>query len=195
MPASSGAAIAILRIELQDIEPLIWRRVSVPASVSLKTVHSVIQAAMGWLDCHLWEFEANGRKYSLLIPDDPEWNSRIANAATTKLSTLLTGGVGQLNYIYDFGDNWQHRIIVEKLMPADPNKICPQFLGGERKCPPEDCGGFPGYYDFLDNIASKQNKKRKAALEWYGAPYDPDDIDEHRIAASLRPFARTRHGA
>ena len=61
-------------------------------------------------------------------------------------------------YVYDMGDNWQHWIIVEKLKPAEPGAVYPQFLGGERRCPPEDCGGHPGYYDFLDNIASKQNK-------------------------------------
>ncbi|MGO8922544.1 MAG: IS1096 element passenger TnpR family protein [Xanthobacteraceae bacterium] len=58
-------------------------------------------------------------------------------------------------------------------------------------CPPEDCGGFPGYYDFLDNIASKQSKKRKAALDWYGAPYDPDEIDEQQIVITLNRIAKT----
>jgi hypothetical protein len=156
--------IAILRVELEDIEPLIWRRVAVRTSMNLKGVHSVIQAAMSWLDYHLWEFAAGDRKYGMLIPNDRDWNERIKNAATTKLSALLTIGVRQIGYVYDMGDNWQHRIIVEKLKAAEPGAQYPQFLGGERRCPPEDCGGFFGYYEFLDNIASKQSKKRKAAL-------------------------------
>jgi hypothetical protein len=183
--------IAILRIELEDIEPLIWRRVAVRTSVNLKVLHSVIQAAMGWLDCHLWEFEANERKYSMLIPDDSEWNRRITNAATTKLSALLTTGMREMGYLYDMGDNWQHRIIVEKLKAIEPG-IYPQFLGGERRCPPEDCGGIPGYYEFLDNIASKQSKKRKATLDWYGGPYVPDDIGEQQIITALSRIANTR---
>jgi hypothetical protein len=183
--------IAILRIELEDIDPLIWRRVAVRTSINLKSVHGVIQAAMGWLDRHLWEFTANERKYSVLIPNDPDWNARINNAATTKLSALLATGVEGISYIYDIGDNWQHRIIVEKLKAAEPGVLYPQFLGGERRCPPEDCGGFPGYYDFLDNIASKQSKKRKAALDWYGAPYDPDEIDEQQIVIALNRIANT----
>jgi hypothetical protein len=183
--------IAILRIELEDIEPLIWRRIAVRTSMNLKAVHRVIQAAMGWLDCHLWEFTANERKYSVLIPNDPDWNARINNAATTKLSALLATGVEGISYIYDIGDNWQHRIIIEKLKSAEPGVLYPQFLGGERRCPPEDCGGFPGYYDFLDNIASKQSKKRKAALDWYGAPYDPDEIDEQQIVIALNRIANT----
>jgi hypothetical protein len=192
MTAPAADAIAILRIELEDIEPLIWRRVAVRTAMNLKALHGVIQAAMGWLDYHLWEFAANERKFGILIPNDPDWNARIGNAAATKLSTLLTGGVTQIDYIYDMGDNWQHRIIVEKLMPAEPGALYPQFLGGERRCPPEDCGGFPDYYDFLENIASKQSKKRKEALDWYGAPYDPDDIDEQQIAITLKRIANAQ---
>ena len=192
MTASDDDGIAILRIELQDIEPLIWRRVAVRTSMNLKAVHGVIQAAMGWLDYHLWEFAANERKYGILIPNDPEWNERISNAAATKLSALIATGVAEIDYIYDIGDNWQHRIIVEKLKPAEPGALYPQFLGGERRCPPEDCGGFPGYYDFLENITSKQNKKRKAALDWYGRPYDPDDIEEQQIVINLKSIANPR---
>ena len=193
MTVSNDTAIAVLRIEVEDIEPLIWRRVAVPTSMNLKAVHDVIQAAMGWLDCHLWEFTANERKYSLLIPNDPEWNGRITDAATTKLSMLVATGVTNISYVYDMGDNWQHRIIVEKLMPTEPGARYPLFLGGERRCPPEDCGGFPGYYEFLDNITSKQSKKRKAALDWYGRPYDPDDIDEKQIVLALKRIANRRH--
>lgn len=192
MTASSDDAIAILRIELEDIEPLIWRRVAVPASMNLKAIHSVIQTAMGWLDYHLWEFTANGSKYGILIPNDPDWNERTENAAVTKLSALLTAGVKEISYTYDMGDNWQHRIIVEQLEPAEPGTPYPRFLGGERRCPPEDCGGLPGYYDFLDNIASKQSKKRKAALDWYGRPYDPDNIDEQQIVIALKRIAGRR---
>jgi hypothetical protein len=134
MTTSDEDAIAFLRIELEDIEPLIWRRVAVPTSMSLKAVHNVIQAAMGWLDNHLWEFKINDGKYGILIPNDPDWNERINNAATTKLSALLATGITEIGYIYDFGDNWQHRIIVEKLEPAEPGALYPQFLGGERRC-------------------------------------------------------------
>jgi hypothetical protein len=190
MPASN-ADIAILRIELEGIAPLIWRRVAMRTSVNLKALHSVIQASMGWLDCHLWEFEANDRKYSMLIPGDPEWNRRITDAVATKLSALLTTDVREMSYLYDMGDGWQHRIIVEKLKAIELGTY-PQFLGGERRCPPEDCGGIPGYYEFLDNIASKHSKKRKVALDWYGGPYDPNDIGEQQIITALSRVANTR---
>jgi pRiA4b ORF-3-like protein len=181
--------IAILRIELEDIKPLIWRRVSVRTSMKLKAAHDVIQSIMGWLDCHLWEFAANGQGYSMLVPNDADWNERIKDVAKTKLSALLASGVREIGYVYDMGDNWQHRIIVEKLKAVEFGARYPQFLGGERRCPPEDCGGVPGYYDFLKIIASRQSKKRKAALDWYGGPYDPDEIGEQEIVAALHRIA------
>jgi hypothetical protein len=187
MPDSNDTAI--LRIELEGIEPLIWRRAAIRTSMNLKAVHGVIQAAMGWLDCHLWEFEANERKYSLLIPDDPDWNERVEDATKTTLSALLNNGVRTVGYVYDMGDYWEHRVIVERLGAAEPGAQYPRFLGGERRCPPEDCGGVPGYYEFLDGIASKDQKNRKAALDWYGRPYDPNDIGEHQITAALRSLA------
>jgi hypothetical protein len=88
--------IVILRIELEDIEPLIWRRVAVPVSMNLEVVHSVIQGAMGWLDCH-FEFAANEHKYAMLLPDDPDWNERVSDATKAKLTSLLSAGLRELD--------------------------------------------------------------------------------------------------
>jgi len=191
MTAASARQIAILRIELEDIEPLIWRRVAVPTSINLNVMHDVIQAVIGWLDHHLWEFTANERRYGMFIPNDPDWNARVDNAAKIKLSALLSKGAKEIGYVYDMGDNWEHRIIVEKVKAAESGAHYPQFLGGERRCPPEDCGGLPGYYEFLKNIASKQSKKRKAAIDWYGGPYDPDEIGEQEIVVALHRITNT----
>jgi hypothetical protein len=188
---TSSDAIAILRVELAYIEPLIWRRVAVRTSTNLRALHKVIQAAMGWLDYHLWEFTADERRYSIAIPGDPDWNKRIHNAASTTLSALLTSGVTEFGYLYDFGDDWAHRVVVEAVKPAEPGESYPCFLGGERRCPPEDCGGPPGYFEFIENIASKRGKKAKEALEWYGGPYDPADIDERQIKITLGRIANS----
>jgi Plasmid pRiA4b ORF-3-like protein len=178
--------IAILRIELQAIEPLIWRRVAVRSAVSLTELHRVIQAAMGWLNCHLWQFEIGDKKYGMQIPNDPDWNERTEDADATTLSSLLGRKVKEFGYVYDMGDYWEHRIIVErKTAPASDAKY-PQFLGGERRCPPEDCGGTPGYYEFIKNVTSKRKDKRAHAVAWYGGPYDADDIGEQTIVTALR---------
>lgn len=182
--------IAVLRIELEDIAPLIWRRVAVRTSMNLGALHRVIQAVMGWQDCHLWEFVSGDDKYGMLIPNDRDWNERIKDVAKTKVSTLLSG-VREVGYVYDMGDNWEHRFIAEKVKAAEFGAHYPKFLGGERRCPPEDCGGLPGYYEFLKNIASKKSERRKGAIEWYGGPYDPDEIGEQEIVAALERIVKT----
>jgi len=186
MSSSTDNTIAKLRVELEGIQPLIWRRVAVPTSMKLNALHKVVQTAMGWLDRHLWMLTAGDRNYGIFIPGDDDWNARINDAETTTLAMILSGGLKEFGYVYDFGDNWEHRIIVENVKPAEQQTSYSEFLGGERRCPPEDCGGIPGYYDFLDKITAKQGKKRKTALDWYGGPYDPDGIDEQQIVMNLQ---------
>lgn len=185
--------LAILRIELADIEPLIWRRVAVRGSTSLATLHRIIQAAMGWLDYHLWEFTVDDVIYGIPDPDDISWGRKVERASTAKLAKVLGSGVKAFSYVYDMGDNWEHRVIVERIEAIQPNTLYPEFLGGEWRCPPEDCGGLPGYYEFLDNIAGpekgKAGKKKKEALDWYGGPYDPSEIAEEQIRITLRRIA------
>jgi hypothetical protein len=184
--------IAVVRIELEGIEPLIWRRVAVPTAITLDGLNDVIQAAMGWLNSHLWEIDVEDQKFGPFVPDEPDWNERIQNAATVTVSSLLGRGVSEFGYLYDMGDGWQHRIIIEKQKRCDAGVQYPQFLGGERRCPPEDCGGVPGYYEFLKNIASQRKQAREAALRWYGQSYDPNDIDEKKIVVALK---RTAHAS
>lgn len=182
--------VAALRIELQGIEPLIWRRLAVRTTMTLMGVHRVIQAAMGWRDCHLWHFEAGRRRYSMRVPSEPEWNERYEDAGRARLGMLLDGGLRRFEYAYDMGDNWEHSIIVEKVSAPAPSAKYPQFLGGERRCPPEDCGGAPGYFEFIKQISGKQKRVRDEALRWYGGPYDPDDIDEPKIVRALGKTAK-----
>ena len=140
---------------------------------------------MGSLNSHLWDFESNGRKYGPLLPSEPDWNERVANAETVTLRTLLHAGERRMQYVYDMGDSWEHSIIVERLTAPLPEVRYPQFLGGERRCPPEDCGGVPGYYEFLKNVTSERKDKRSHALVWYGGPYDADDFEEQKITTAL----------
>jgi hypothetical protein len=189
---ASAEEVAVLRIELQGVEPLIWRRVGVSTAMTLMEVHLVIQAVMGWLDCHLWHFETNGRRYAMRLPSEPEWNERYDDAASAALVALIELGVRRMRYIYDMGDFWEHSIIIERVRAPAPGVKYPQFLGGERRCPPEDCGGPHGYFEFLKNISSKQRRVRSDALRWYGGPYDPDDIGQSKIVRALGRIAGRR---
>lgn len=181
----TNETIARLRISLADTEPEVWRRVDVPLTASLKMLHDIIQGAMGWQDYHLWEFEAEERRYGL---PDPEWpDQELTAAKNVKLGTLIDRGVRELTYTYDMGDNWEHRVTVEAVRPGDADTKYPRFIDGARRCPPEDVGGTPGYDNFLDAMADPNHQEHADVLEWYGGLYDPANIDElitkRRVAA------------
>ncbi|HTV29174.1 MAG TPA: plasmid pRiA4b ORF-3 family protein, partial [Xanthobacteraceae bacterium] len=143
-------------------------------------------------DCHLWHIETDTARYSMRVPSEPEWNERYQDAARTTLGKLLDAGVRRMEYAYDMGDFWEHAIIVEKVSAPLPDVRYPQFLGGERRCPPEDCGGPQAYYEFLKNISSKRRQTRDDALRWYGGAYDPDDIGASNIAAAFERIGMPR---
>ncbi|EGF91392.1 plasmid pRiA4b ORF-3-like family protein [Asticcacaulis biprosthecium C19] len=111
--------IATVRIELRDTEPLIWREVEVPTSITLRVLHDIIQSAMGWLDYHLWEFTIGGQTYGL--PMDEDWGTaprKIADKA--RLRDVLNSNKTVIDYLYDFGDSWEHRVIVTDIRVGAP---------------------------------------------------------------------------
>jgi len=131
---------------------------------------------MGWQDCHLWEFEAAGRRYG---PTDPGWpDDEVAAARNVKLGALIDRGVRALAYTYDMGDDWLHDVAVEAVELAQPAVKYPRFLAGAGRCPPEDVGGLPGFEQFLEAMADPGHEEHEAVLEYYGGRFDPDGIDE-----------------
>ncbi|HDR8951492.1 plasmid pRiA4b ORF-3 family protein [Burkholderia vietnamiensis] len=179
---SSGQLLQ-LKIELSRIKPLIWRRILVPETVALAKLHRIIQAAMGWTDSHLHEFEIAGERYG--VPD-PEFDfgEPVISEVRTKLGKSL-GGDASLRYVYDFGDDWEHKIKVEKVLPAD---VCPTpvYLGGANACPPEHVGSPYGYVEFLEAIADSAHPEHEHMLGWHGGPFDPAAIDHDLIQARLQ---------
>jgi hypothetical protein len=150
---------------------------------------------MGWLDYHLWEFEIDDTIYGVPDPDGFDWGREIRPASAAKLAKILNRGVDKFTYTYDMGDNWLHRIMVERIDQALPDRLYPEFLAGARRCPPEDCGGIPGYYAFLAAVTASDKgggrRKKKEALDWYGGAYDADDIDEEQVRITLKRIANT----
>ena len=174
-----------LRIELLDTDPLVWRRVVVPERINLHRLHELIQDVMGWGDCHLYEFECNGRYYG--EPD--EWSDRpIALARNAKLKAIAARARDNaFHYLYDFGDGWEHRIIVEAtgMEELDP---CPRFIGGAMACPPEDIGGTVGYAALKAAATGEQDAHGQELLEGLDGEFDPETLDEVEIADMLEPF-------
>jgi hypothetical protein len=185
-------SVVRIRIALNDIEPQIWRRVAVPLDLSLKGLHDVIQAVLAWQDYHLFEFRIGEKVYGL---PDPEWDysRKVHKAKLAKLATFVAQGVSAFDYVYDMGDNWEHTVTVEVVEPADAAQKYPCFIDGARRAPPEDVGGVPGYYEFIDAISKPRHREHKQMLEWYGRDYDPDDIDSLMIRLRLGDIAKRRH--
>lgn len=173
-----------LKIELADIKPTVWRRIIVPETITLGKLHQVIQAVMGWTDSHLHEFEIAGEHYGIPDLDDP-FGPPVVSEARAKLGASLHGAK-IFRYVYDFGDNWEHKIKVEKVLPSDAYPV-PTCVGGTNACPPEDVGGPYSYPDFLEALADPTHPEHDQMLEWNGGPFDPTTFDleaiDHRLQA------------
>lgn len=184
--------IARIRIDLEHLEPRIWRRVEVSLTTNLRSLHEVIQAVMPWENYHLYQFTVGDRVYGEPDPEDAIWGHKIYQAKGMRLGTLIGRGVSEFLYTYDFGDDWRHRITVESVGVADPALDYPVFIDGERCAPPEDVGGPPGFMDFLEAISKRSHPQHKDMVRWYGGPFHPSDFGAAGIAASLRAIAERR---
>lgn len=184
--------IATIRIELRDSDPLIWRQVEAPTSITLKTLHDVIQATMGWFDRHLWEFTIAKRRYG--PPMDEDWGTERLDAAKVRLRDVLAARKTTIDYIYDFGDSWEHKLTVTDVRAGEPGHFYPRYVAGERNGPPEDCGGTPGFYDMLNAAADPKHPNHADAVEWLDG-YDLDTFDDLPIKIALGRIANRRNAA
>jgi hypothetical protein len=166
-----------LRIELEHITPLIWRRVRVAEAVTLATLHHIVKAAMGWSDSHLHEFEIARRRYG--VPDDDEWpeSEPLIDERRARLQSFVEARVRRFRYTYDFGDNWQHLMKIEDIVPRGTNQPLAVCIAGENRCPPEDVGGASGYAEFLGIVKNAQHPEHADMLQWAGGPFDPTEFD------------------
>jgi hypothetical protein len=187
--------IARIRIDLEHLEPRIWRRVEVGLSTNLRALHEIIQAVMPWESYHLYEFAIGDRVYGEPDPEDALWDRKVYQAKGLRLSALIERGVTEFHYTYDFGDNWQHRIVIEAVEPADPDIDYPVFVGGERTAPPEDVGGPTGFMDFVEAMASRRHPQHKDMVRWYGRPFHPTEFGEPEIVDRVRGIAARRKTA
>ena len=171
-----------LKISLDYLEPEIWRRLLVPGDCTLARLHHIFQAAMGWTDYHLHSFEVRGRRYG--VPN-PDWGDNVLDESRNRLTQIVAAG-DRFTYEYDFGDSWTHGIIVESLeRNVTPLKHA-TCLEGARACPPEDCGGFPGYERLCDALADPGDQEHHEFLEWVGGHYDPESFDLASTNAALQ---------
>ncbi|WP_024672682.1 plasmid pRiA4b ORF-3 family protein [Pseudomonas syringae] len=168
------AALLVLHIELKGVKPKTWRRVVVPETITLVRLHAIIQCVMGWEDGHLHEFEMNGERYRNQGADD---RASTVHSESRKTLIKTLAGKKTFNYLYDFGDCWEHKIKVEKKRPDESCPQVPYCIDGANACPPEDIGGSLGYAEFLAVITNPAHPDYDDILDWYGDHFDPAHFD------------------
>jgi hypothetical protein len=169
-------------------DPAVWRRLLVPSATSLDRLHDVLQAAMGWQDSHLHYFDDGRHRYG---HRDPELGFR--DERSVRLGDLDTGRLG---YTYDFGDGWEHEIVVEAVIDAEAGRQYPRCLDGGGACPPEDCGGPPGYQQLRTVLADPTDAEHEDMVAWLGlssaGEWDPGAFDVGEVNQKLRSLATRR---
>lgn len=167
-----------LKIVLKHTKPPIWRRIVVKNSITFFELHLVIQCAMGWENCHLYEFIVDQYRIGELNDEFDSYNgSKLIDSEEIALKEILSSKIKKFSYDYDFGDGWNHEISVEKILPLNTDAEYPKCLKGKMNCPPEDCGGIPGYYNLVGIMSDKNNPQRKEMIEWLGGDFDPKEFN------------------
>jgi hypothetical protein len=167
-----------LKITLKWIRPPIWRRVLVGSDISLGELHTVIQHAMGWSDYHLHDFRVGKVEYGPPeVEPDPFFGRGPKDEDQAILSRVARSPKSKILYTYDFGDTWEHEILVEKVIPADESVRYPVCIAGKRHCPPEDCGGPHGYGNLLEARQDPDHPDYEMYSEWIDGSFNPEEFD------------------
>ena len=164
-----------IKISLDGIKPPIWRRVLVEGDISLDDFHNIILDVMGWDGYHLYSFNIGNSYYSAV--DESGFALEDMDSEETLLRDVVFKEKQKFKYTYDFGDDWRHTILIEKILPLDDNQDYPVCIKGKRNCPPEDCGGIWGYHNLLEAINNKNHPEHEELLEWAGGDFDPEEFD------------------
>ena len=180
-----------LKIKLAGSNPPIWRRVLVAKNATFLDLHYTIQIAMGWENYHLFEFKINNNRIGIPDEDFDDMGygpSKVLHADQILLEKLIRTTGEEFIYEYDFGDGWIHKITVEKFLPRDSKKSYPVCIDGKLNCPPEDCGGIPGYYNLLEITGDKNHPDYREMISWLGGTFDAGYFDIDKINKILSEY-------
>lgn len=187
--ANLNALVFQLKVSLLGIEPPVWRRIQVPAKYSFWDLHVAIQDSMGWLDYHLHAFRIRrkhkSRPSEIGIPDD--FSDNVEPGWEVSLTDIFFEPGQIAAYEYDFGDGWEHEVLLEGILLKDKALAYPRCIDGARACPPEDCGGIPGYEELLEILGNPKHSEFQGMNNWLKGhaknyyPYDPDRFDPTEV--------------
>jgi hypothetical protein len=189
LPPSPGD-IFDLRVSLRCIEPIIWRGLSVPADVPLAALHEILQVAFGWQNSHLHDFQVGDIRFGMT---DVENEMFSVDERAAPLGAVAQEG-STFVYQYDFGDSWEHDIKVERVHREGDETV--RCTAGARACPPEDCGGAPGYAHLLEVLANPNDEEYAHLKRWVGRRFDPEKFElvavRKKLATLSKRLARRR---
>src|SRR5262249_33442882 len=180
---SATPVVYQIKVTLKGSKPPIWRRMQVISATTLAQLHRILQCVMGWEGSHLYRFVVGGME-----DGDPRMLEEMdaADARRVTMTSLVRGDKAKFLYEYDFGDSWDHDLLIEKVLPCEARKSYPVCLTGKRACPPEDCGGIWGYASFLEAIQDPQHPEHEEMLEWVGGEFDPEAFDLDEVNRELQ---------
>ena len=185
MKSAKQSKIYQLKMTLKYIRPPIWRRMEVPAEVTLAELHLILQVAMGWTNSHLHQFKVGKMYYG--EPSIDEFSElNLKDESKARLQKVLSKPKQKMIYEYDFGDGWKHDLVLEKILQPSPGVRYPRCLAGARACPPEDCGGVHGYANFLEAISDPEHEEHDEYLDWIGGEFDPENFDVAKFDKALK---------
>ena len=187
----SKVPIYQIKVTLKNSKPPIWRRLLVPSDVTLDRLHVIIQAAMGWYDAHLHQFIVDGDIH-FGEPHPDYWGPEMLDERKFKLNQVAPGAKSKIIYEYDFGDSWEHVVLVEKELVWDPEQTYPVCIKGRRACPPEDAGGIWMYNYFVESMRNPEHPEypgNEDFLDWLGEDFDPEAFDLDAVNEVLKTLA------
>ncbi len=198
----SNKSLYQLKVTLQDIKPPIWRRLLLPSDATFWELHIAIQDSFGWKDYHLHQFfigspwDRHAIHISIPNPED-DWGEgeEALDEEKTRLEEFMSPSQPKLSYVYDFGDNWEHKIVLEKVLPLNSKEVYPQVIAGKRACPWEDSGGTWGYQDKIEILKDKKHEDHQSLMDWVGVSdiseldlesFNPEDVMFRNPATELQ---------
>lgn len=185
-----------IKVTLLGTDPPIWRRLLVPGDLTLEQLHVILQLAMGWLGGHLHEFRIGRQRFGKPDPMERDFGGPLTiSERTARLYDVLGRAGVKAVYTYDFGDTWEHKIVIEKRLAPESGRAYPVCLAGERHCPPEDCGGIPGFYNLLEAIRDPEHEEHEELLDWVGGGFDPEAFSVDEVNLRLTRLQRHRSKA
>jgi len=176
-----------LKVTLREVRPPVWRRLAVSSNITLGALSPLLEAAMGWEGYHLHVFEIDGRRYGSA---DPDWDATDLDERRFRLGQVLSAVGSRMRWDYDFGDGWEHDVVVEAIGPPEAGVTYPRCPAGRRACPPEDCGGASGYDELLRALADPGDPEDAELAAWAPPGFDPARFDP--VEATLAMHARAR---